>query len=90
MVLVTSDAALINSAESQLFTSYSQKQLRELPYGGGSIDDLSLLKPGVITPGSASFTNGVGIWANGNRGRSNNLQLGGQDNDTRRRAAQCG
>ncbi|MET0623882.1 MAG: carboxypeptidase-like regulatory domain-containing protein [Pyrinomonadaceae bacterium] len=81
VVVVTGDAALINSTESQLSTSYSQRQLQELPYGGGSIDNLALLTPGVITPGSASFTNGVGISSNGNRGRSNNFQLDGQDNN---------
>lgn len=80
-VTVTSDAALINSSESQLSTSYSQKQLQQLPYGGGSIDNLALLTPGVISPGAASFSNGVGISSNGNRGRSNNFQLDGQDNN---------
>lgn len=80
-VTVTSDAALINSSESQLSTSYSQRQLQQLPYGGGSIDNLALLTPGVISPGAASFSNGVGISSNGNRGRSNNFQLDGQDNN---------
>lgn len=54
-VNVTSDAAIINSTESQLSTSYSQKQLQQLPYGGGSIDNLALLTPGVISPGAASL-----------------------------------
>lgn len=81
VVTVTSDATLINSTESQLSTSYSQKQLQQLPYGGGSIDNLALLTPGVISPGNAGFSNGVGISANGNRGRSNNFQLDAQDNN---------
>jgi hypothetical protein len=81
VVTVTSDAALINTNESQLSTSYSQKQLQQLPIGGGSVDNLALLTPGVISPGAAAFSNGVGISANGNRGRSNNFQLDGQDNN---------
>ncbi|MBA4122491.1 MAG: carboxypeptidase regulatory-like domain-containing protein [Acidobacteria bacterium] len=80
-VTVTGEAPLINSTQNQLSTSYSQKQLTQLPYNGGSIDNLALLTPGVLTPGDADFTNGVGISANGNRGRSNNFQLDGQDNN---------
>ncbi len=80
-VTVTGETPLINSTQNQLSTSYSQKQLTQLPYGGGSIDNLALLTPGVLTPGDADFTNGVGISSNGNRGRSNNFQLDGQDNN---------
>ncbi len=81
-VTVTSEAqALINTQQSQLSQSYSPKQLTELPFNGGSIDNLALLTPGVMTPGDADFTNGVGISANGNRGRSNNFQIDGQDNN---------
>jgi hypothetical protein len=79
-VTVTSDAELLNSTESQLSTSYSQKQVQQLPFGGGGIDNLALLTPGVISP-PTPFSNGVGISANGNRGRSNNFQLDGQDNN---------
>lgn len=81
VVTVTGEAPLINSTQNQLSTSYSQRQLTQLPYNGGSIDNLALLTPGVITPGDTDFTNGVGISANGNRGRSNNFQLDGQDNN---------
>lgn len=80
-VTVTGEASLINTTQNQLSTSYSTKQLQQLPYNGGSIDNLALLTPGVVTPGDTDFTNGVGISANGNRGRSNNFQLDGQDNN---------
>ncbi|MCY7375905.1 MAG: Plug and carboxypeptidase regulatory-like domain-containing protein [Pyrinomonadaceae bacterium] len=80
-VTVTGEAPLINSTQNQLSTSYSEKQLTQLPYNGGSIDNLALLTPGVVTPGDTDFSNGVGISANGNRGRSNNFQLDGQDNN---------
>jgi Carboxypeptidase regulatory-like domain len=79
-VTITGNAELLNSTESQLSTSYSQKQVQQLPFGGGGIDNLALLTPGVISP-PTPFSNGVGISANGNRGRSNNFQLDGQDNN---------
>src|SRR4030095_911769 len=56
-------------------------QMTQLPFNGGAIDNLALLTPGVLTPGDTDFTNGVGISANGNRGRSNNFQIDGQDNN---------
>lgn len=81
-VTVTSDeAALINTDQSQLSTAYTPKQLTQLPINGGAIETFALLTPGVVTPGDADFTNGVGISANGNRGRSNNFQIDGQDNN---------
>ena len=80
-VTITGETPLINSQQNQLSTSYSPKQLQQLPYNGGSIDNLALLTPGIVTPGDTDFTNGVGISANGNRGRSNNFQLDGQDNN---------
>ncbi|HEX8284882.1 MAG TPA: carboxypeptidase regulatory-like domain-containing protein [Pyrinomonadaceae bacterium] len=79
-VLVTGETALIDSAQSQLSTNYTPQQLTQLPYVG-AIDNLALLTPGVVTPGDTDFANGVGISANGNRGRSNNFQIDGQDNN---------
>jgi len=79
-VQVTSEAPLIQSTQSQLSQAYTPKQLTQLPFNG-SIDNLALLTPGVVTPGDADFTNGVGISANGNRARSNNFQIDGQDNN---------
>jgi len=75
------DQQLIQSTQSQISTAYSQQQLTQLPFNGGLIDNLALLTPGVVTPGDAAFSNGVGISANGNRGRSNNFQIDGQDNN---------
>src|SRR5687768_3697543 len=79
-VQVVGEAGLINTTQNQLTQNYTQQQLTQLPYAG-SIDNLALLTPGVVTPGDADFTNGVGISANGNRGRSNNFQIDGQDNN---------
>jgi hypothetical protein len=79
-VQVTGETSLIDNAQSQLSTNYTPQQLTQLPFTG-SIDNLALLTPGVVTPGDTDFANGVGISANGNRGRSNNFQIDGQDNN---------
>jgi outer membrane receptor protein involved in Fe transport len=79
-VTVTGDTPLIQANQSQLSQAYTPQQLTQLPFNG-SIDNLALLTPGVVTPGDSDFANGVGISANGNRGRSNNFQIDGQDNN---------
>ncbi|MDQ3747613.1 MAG: Plug and carboxypeptidase regulatory-like domain-containing protein [Acidobacteriota bacterium] len=80
-VTVSGDAAILETAQAQLSQTYNAKQLTQLPINGGAIETFALLTPGVVTPGDADFTNGVGISANGNRGRSNNFQIDGQDNN---------
>ncbi|HYY94231.1 MAG TPA: TonB-dependent receptor [Pyrinomonadaceae bacterium] len=80
-IVVTGETPLIQSTQSQLAQQYTPRQLTQLPFNGGLIDNLALLTPGVTTPGDAAFSNGVGISANGNRGRSNNFQIDGQDNN---------
>lgn len=80
VVDVTEETPLIQSTQSQLSQAYTPRQLTQLPFNG-SIDNLALLTPGVVTPGDSDFANGVGISANGNRGRSNNFQIDGQDNN---------
>lgn len=79
-IQVTADAPLIQQSEAQLSNTFNNKQITQLPFAG-SIDNLVLLTPGVATPGDTDFANGTGISANGNRGRSNNFQLDGQDNN---------
>src|SRR2546423_4385014 len=81
VTVTAEEQSLISTNQNQLTTNYSQKQLTQLPFNGGLIDNLALLTPGIVTPGDADFTNGVGISANGNRGRSNNFQIDGQDNN---------
>src|SRR5918999_1089489 len=77
---VSAGSQIIESAQSQLSANYTPEQLTQLPYVG-SIDNLALLTPGVVRPGDTDFANGTGISANGNRGRSNNFQIDGQDNN---------
>jgi hypothetical protein len=81
VIQVTGDTTLIETTQSQLSTQYTTRQITQLPFNGGAVDNLALLTPGVLTPGDTDFTNGVGISANGNRGRSNNFQIDGQDNN---------
>ena len=47
---------------------------------GGGIDTLALLAPGVV-PGLAGNSNGTTLSVNGNRSRSNNFTIDGQDNN---------
>lgn len=79
--VVNSDTAVLQTDQNQLSQTYSTQQLTQLPINGGAIETFALLTPGVVTPGDADFSNGVGISANGNRGRSNNFQIDGQDNN---------
>lgn len=75
------DAAVLETQQNQLSQTYTSEQLTQLPINGGAIETFALLTPGVVTPGDTAFSNGVGISANGNRGRSNNFQIDGQDNN---------
>ncbi len=65
------------STQTQTFVS--GRQLTQLPFNG-NIDNLSLLSPGIVIVTKS----GVEISANGNRGRSNNFQIEGQDNNDNR------
>src|SRR5436305_963067 len=81
VTVTTDEAPLISSTQNQLSQTYTPQQLTQLPYVG-SIDNLALLTPGVTTPPTGfAFTNGVEFSANGNRTRSNNFQIDGQDNN---------
>lgn len=80
-VVVTTDQQLIETTQNQLSTNFNSQQVTQLPLVGGLVDNLALLVPGVITPNDTDYTNGVGLSANGNRGRSNNFQIDGQDNN---------
>jgi hypothetical protein len=80
-VQVTSETLLLDTAQSQTSQTFTPEQVTQLPYSG-SIDNLALLTPGVTAPPTGfAFANGVEFSANGNRTRSNNFQLDGQDNN---------
>ena len=81
VVQVSAGSVILETTQSQLSTQYTVQQVTQLPINGALIDTLALLTPGVMTSGDTTFTNGIGISANGNRGRSNNFQIDGQDNN---------
>lgn len=75
---------IVQRDTSQLQTSFETRKIEELPsnVAGGGIDTLALLAPGVINnPGAFTNTNGAGLSVNGQRGRSNNFQIDGSDNN---------
>lgn len=81
-VEVSSTAALLETSEAQLTTTFDSQALTQLPVAGG-FDELALLIPGVVNTHSNNFsnTNGVGFSSNGLRGRANNYELDGQSNN---------
>ena len=81
-VTVEATAPLVESTTPQLSTTYETKQITDLPIGS-AFDSLVLLIPGAADTGDAGFsnTNGAGISMNGQRGRSNNFQIDGQNNN---------
>ncbi len=74
---------LLNTTQSQVSAVFSEKEIPLLPLGGGSYDSLALLTPGVARTHSDNFsnTNGANFSANGDRGRSNNFELDGTNNN---------
>jgi len=81
-VIVDSAAPILNTTEAQVTTSFDSTAIQSLPLNT-NFDNLALLAPGVVQTHDAQFSNsnGVGISANGQRGRSNNFEIDGQDNN---------
>jgi len=81
-VTVESTAPILNTTEAQVSTSFDSVAVQSLPLNT-NFDNLALLAPGVVQTHDAGFSNsnGVGISANGQRGRSNNFEIDGQDNN---------
>jgi hypothetical protein len=73
---------LLEGTTSQVTTSFSSKEVADLPLSG-SFDALALYIPGVADSGDNSFSNsnGASFTSNGLRGRSNNFQIDGQSNN---------
>jgi outer membrane receptor protein involved in Fe transport len=75
---------LITKDQAQISTSFSTRKVEELPSNGagGGLDTLALLAPGVVASRNSGVnTDGAGLSVNGNRGRSNNFQIDGSDNN---------
>jgi outer membrane receptor protein involved in Fe transport len=84
VTVVAATEEVINREQSQIASSFESRKVEELPSNaaGSGIDTLALLAPGVVVnSGSGTNTNGTGLSVNGNRGRSNNFQIDGSDNN---------
>jgi hypothetical protein len=83
-VEVSAAAAILETDQAQVTTTFDSQQITSLPTAGG-FDELALLIPGVVDARSDSFSNsnGVGFSVNGERARANNFEIDGQvNNDT--------
>lgn len=86
VVTVTSagEELTLKRDESQISATFEARKVAELPSNaaGGGIDTLALLAPGVVSNRvGGTNTNGSGLSVNGNRGRANNFQIDGADNN---------
>jgi outer membrane receptor protein involved in Fe transport len=83
-VTVTGNEEALQTETSQISGTIGTRKVEELPSNGasGGIDTLALLIPGVVgNRAGGTNTNGTGLSVNGNRGRTNNFQIDGQDNN---------
>ena len=85
VVTVTSTGEeVITRDQAQISTTFETRKIEDLPSNGagGGIDTLALLAPGVVASRNSGVnTDGTGLSVNGNRGRSNNFQIDGSDNN---------
>lgn len=81
-ITVSAAAALLNTTQAQVSSTFSTEALENLPLNNG-FDQVALLVPGVVQTHDNSFSNsnGASFSANGQRGRSNNFELDGQANN---------
>jgi hypothetical protein len=81
-VTVEGTAPLVQGEPSNAGETFTTAQAANLPIGNG-FDMLALFTPGVVDSGSNAFSNsnGASLNVNGQRGRSNNFQLDGQQNN---------
>lgn len=83
VTVVAGTETIIQKETSQISTNFESRQVADLPsnVAGSGIDTLALLVPGV-TPGFGNVNgNGTSLSVNGNRARSNNFSIDGQDNN---------
>lgn len=81
-VKAESEVALTETTTPTLSTSFSDKQIRELPILSRDINNLALLAPGVFNVRAFSFASTlVPFAANGSRGRDNNFIIDSVDNN---------
>ncbi len=84
VTVTAANEEIVQRDQSQISSTFETRKIEELPSNGagGGLDTLALLAPGVIANRSGGVnTNGTGLSVNGNRGRSNNFQIDGADNN---------
>lgn len=81
-VSVEGTPPLVEGTSDQISETFEPKQVANVPLGN-TYDSFVLFAPGVATAGSAAFgnNNGAEFSVNGQRARSNNYQLDGQNNN---------
>jgi hypothetical protein len=84
-VEVSAAAPLLESTEAQVTNSFSESEIQTFPtiLGNEGLDNLALTVPGVTMSRDLGFSNsnGVDFAVNGLRGRNNDQQIDGQNNN---------
>ena len=84
-VEVTSDLPLVESTEAQITNDFTATNIQTFPgvLENEGLDNLALTVPGVTSTRDLGFSNpnGTGFEVNGIRGRNNDQQLDGQNNN---------
>ncbi len=84
VTVVSTGDELVTKDVAQISTTFESRKIEDLPSNGagGGLDTLALLAPGVVASRNSGVNqDGVGLSVNGNRGRSNNFQIDGSDNN---------
>src|SRR5438552_15623578 len=84
VTVISTGEELVTKDQAQISTTFESRKVEELPSNGaaGGLDTLALLAPGVVASRNSGVnTDGAGLSVNGNRGRSNNFQIDGSDNN---------
>src|SRR5436305_3326320 len=71
----------VETENGQISHSIGQTEIRNLPVASLNPIELALTEPGIVDPNNRGFSNGVNIAVNGQRPRSNNFLIDGQDNN---------
>jgi hypothetical protein len=81
-VEVSTAQNILETAQSQVTTTFDTQAVTNLPTAGG-FDELALLIPGVVDTHDDNFSNsnGANFSVNGERGRANNFEIDGQSNN---------
>lgn len=81
-ITVEGAAPMVESTTDQISQTFNNKEVADVPLGN-TYDSFVLFSPGVATAGSGGFSNnnGAELSINGQRARSNNYQLDGQNNN---------